>query len=133
MRNPVRLFTALALLSVFFALPAAAQDMAPDPQPGQTVLVHFLVVPGWIQGEKGGGDVEAALDALKQRMVELAGGFTVLGATSGGSDSSGEVRHADNYSFLVASDKDISAELQAAVREQFNDDAFLLVWPAERK
>ena len=135
MLKHIRLVLALVLLSAFLSLPAFAQDaaMAPDPEPGQTVMVHFLVVQGWIEGEKGGGDVEAALSALKARMIELAGGYTELGATKGGSDSSGSVHHEDNYSFLVAAKGDISAELHAAAMECFNDEGFLLVWPAQRK
>ncbi|AGW12058.1 hypothetical protein [Megalodesulfovibrio gigas] len=90
----------------------------------QNAFIHFFVVP--TQGE----GVEAATEALKGELVDLAGGYTELGAASGGDrDADGSLHRSDHRAFLVAARKDLSMQLEALLAATFHKEKpFMLVW-----
>ena len=81
-----------------------------------------------------GGDLTASIAMLKRKFIELAGGYTDMGQTPGGSlQDDGKIKVQDNLSFMVAAKKDISDEIKEFVPQHFAGNAFILVWPAKRR
>ena len=93
------------------------------------VFVHFLVVPS---KTKDGQDINEALTKLRVKLAEIAGGYTDLGPTNGGYlPSAGKLRQSNNYSFMVAAPRVVTAELDAYVSSHFDTtNPFVLVWEA---
>ena len=111
---------ALALLLVLAAVPARAESQK---------MVHFIVVS---YQAADGADIDAAITELKAKFLELAGGYTELGITSGGYlPPGGAAVKSDGRSFLVAADTDLSAEIMAWAESKFVGPPFILVWPAK--
>lgn len=113
-------FAAALLLLVGFAVSAHAADPKP-------FHVHFVVVPATLEnGLSSGG----AVTLFKKQVLELAGGFTELGATRGGSLENDGVKQRENLSFIIGADRDISKELKKMSITFFGGDgAFILAWP----
>ncbi len=122
MRRYSLLLASLGLFATLFVCcaPASAQDNA---------RVHFIVVP---PQTNDGSDLVVALNELKKTFIELAGGYTELGKTQGGSKDSGAgVNESANYSFIVAANKDLTKELEAYISEHFSGSRpFILTWAA---
>ena len=93
------------------------------------VYVHFLVVPS---KTKGARSITKALASLKTKLAELAGGYTHLGPTDGGYlNAKGNLERENNFSFIVASPKNISSEIEKYVAENFaTEKPYILVWKA---
>lgn len=91
-------------------------------------FIHFFVIPA--QGEVD----EAAVEALTQDLVAMAGGYTELGQASGGDRGpegapQGTVSRSNHRAFLVAAREDLSVRLEALLTEKFQDKTpFVLVW-----
>jgi hypothetical protein len=92
------------------------------------VMVHFMVVPAQ---PKDGMERNHAMAEFREKLAELAGGYTCLEVTDGGSISAaGQYRSELNYSFIVAAEKDMTGELEKLATEFFDaDKPFILVWP----
>lgn len=131
MRRTWTVWLALALLAAL-AVPARA---------GEPVKVHLIVVTGTIEGR----DVQAELMKLKNLFLEKAGGFTELGATTGGevkglslgpqgvTKEGGVAQRGSNYTFLVSAQRDLAADFKAYITDRFKHEPFILVWDAMRE
>lgn len=106
------------VLALMWALPASA---------GAKTYIHFLVVP---DQARDGVKIDQALADFKRELIKLAGGYTLLGRSSGGALHPGDqLKTENNYSFLVSADRDISAELAKYISQHFKTDRpFVLVW-----
>ncbi|CCH48017.1 hypothetical protein [Pseudodesulfovibrio piezophilus] len=94
-----------------------------------SVFVHFVVLPVK-QGE--GGENSPALNTFRAEMIMLAGGYSELGPSLGGSLHPEGVVSKENISYLVSADRDISLEIRKVVNTLFGlEKAFILVWPAQ--
>jgi hypothetical protein len=93
------------------------------------VFVHFLVVPS---KAKDGQDINEALAKLRLKLAEIAGGYTDLGPTNGGYlPPGGKLRQSNNYSFIVAAPRIVTADLDAYVCSHFDTrEPYVLVWEA---
>lgn len=99
------------------------------PAPAQPVHIHFFVVP--TQAVDGVNHWEA-MEKLKAKLVELAGGYTELGLSNGGSNSSGSLEQEYNFSFMVSASRDITADLEAFIPRYFaTARPFILHWTGE--
>lgn len=107
---------ALALLAGL-SLPARA---------GQTAHIHFVVVaPAPAQGMS---PIEA-MAGFRQGLLKLAGGYTEWGPTQGASKQTGGVYRQNNFSYLVAADRDLTPELVALVKKYSKaEHPFVLHW-----
>ncbi len=95
----------------------------------QPFFVHFVVVAKTLPD---GSDSAPAVVEFKKEILKLAGGFTELGSTHGGSLKDGIVKHRENLSFIIGAKKDISLELKALTKRLFQGDgAFILAWPGK--
>jgi len=122
-----RLIPFVVSLCLVLAVAFVAADVdAGDQKP---FFVHFTVLSKTMPD---GTDAGPALLSFKAEVIKLAGGFTELGSTRGGSLHSDGVHDEDNVSFIIGADKDISKELKAMTQRLFKDDgAFILVWPGK--
>ena len=112
----------LVLGLVFGATFASADEQKP-------FFVHFVVVPSATQY---GAETRAAILKFEEEVILLAGGFTELGPSRGGSIENGVVKPQENLSFIIGADRDVSKELKALSRKIFKDDgAFILAWPGK--
>lgn len=113
----------LVLAVCAFAL-GATDARADSAKPFQ---VHFTVVPATMPD---GSDAGPALEQFKAEVIKLAGGFTELGPSRGGSLHPDGVHHSNNIAFLIGADRDLSAELKALTLRLFGETSvFILVWP----
>ncbi|ADU63164.1 MAG: hypothetical protein KUA35_04510 [Pseudodesulfovibrio sp.] len=114
---------ALVLLTCVLAL-GATDARADSAKPFQ---VHFTVVPATMPD---GSDAGPALEQFKAEVIKLAGGFTELGPSHGGSLRPDGMHQSNNIAFLIGADKDLSAELKALTLRLFGEtNVFILVWP----
>ncbi len=119
---PFVLSLCLVLAVAFVATNATADDQKP-------FFVHFVVVNKTLPD---GSDSGPAVLLFKAEVIKLAGGYTELGSSKGGSLENGVVEDQDNLSFIIGADKDISKELKAMTKRLFKDDgAFILSWPGK--
>ena len=118
-----------ASFALFVLLVCGLMSNCPSGYAESRVYVHFFVVPAAV---KSGKNLSEELTTLRQKLVSLAGGYTELGPSRGGSKGpNGEVETEDNYSFLVAAPKNITAELKKYIPEHFaTEHPFVLVWEA---
>ena len=91
MKRLIPVFLCLVLILGVFAVRAEAGD----PQP---FFIHFVVLPV-------ASDDDPRVLEFKKMALALAGGFTELGATSGGSMHKDGVHQEDNISFIVGAEK----------------------------
>lgn len=118
----IKRFMPLFFIVIFslFALTAQAADTVP-------CFTHFVVVDSILPD---GSESAEAVRAFEKEVIKMAGGFTELGMSRGGSIVNGAVEHQKNISFVIAADQDISKELKALSIELFGGrGAFVLVWP----
>ncbi|WP_319466136.1 hypothetical protein [uncultured Pseudodesulfovibrio sp.] len=109
----------LFAMTVFFGTDCRAED-------SKDTFIHFTVLP---QKMPSGADSWPVVMEFKTKVMELAGGFTELGPSRGGSLHPDSVHHEENLSFLIAADRDISADLKKLITSYFNkENAFILVW-----
>lgn len=121
MKRCAMLVLVLAVCAFAFGATDARADSA------KPFKVHFTVVPATMPD---GSDAGPALEQFKAEVIKLAGGFTELGPSRGGSLHPDGVHHSNNIAFLIGADKDISAELKALTLRLFGETSvFILVWP----
>jgi hypothetical protein len=121
MKRIIPLIICLALI-----LCAGAAQAADEQQP---FIVHFVVVPGTMPD---GSDSSPAIMEFRKEVLKLAGGYTELGQSHGGSLHGGVVKQQENVSFIIGAKKDISPDLKAMTRKLFKGDgAFILSWPGK--
>ncbi|QGY41636.1 hypothetical protein GM415_16410 [Pseudodesulfovibrio cashew] len=105
---------------------AAGAAQAGEQEP---FVVHFVVI-GKVLPD--GSDSAPLMDEFKLEVLKLAGGFTELGPTRGGSLHDNVVRSEENVSFIIGAKKDISVELKALTDRLFKDGgAFIMSWPGK--
>lgn len=110
---PMLLALSLCLASV---LPAMAESQ---------VYIHFIVVP--IPSQDGEKD---EIEALRNKLIELAGGYTELGLVNGGSiEADGKPGTARNFAYMVSASRNLTADLEEYVPLHFpTSKPFVLVW-----
>ena len=119
---PFVLSLCLVLVVAFVATDANADEQKP-------FFVHFVVVTKTMPD---GSDSGPAVLSFKAEVIKLAGGYTEIGSTSGGSLKADGVQDQDNITFIIGADKDISKELKAMTKRIFmGDGAFILAWPGK--
>lgn len=122
MKRLIPLFLCLALVLGFAASEAQAAEQ-------KAAVVHFVVVP---QTLASGYDSAPVVLEFKKAVIELAGGFTELGPSRGGSVGDGMVKHEQNISFVIGADRDISMELQELADRLFDGKGvFIMSWPGK--
>lgn len=115
-----RFISAILCLIVCVVLHAGNASAA-DQEP---FVVHFVVISTT--------EDDPRLREFKKVAITMAGGYTELGATSGGSMDGGAVKQRDNVSFIIGSKNDISKELKLLTKSLFGGDgAFVLSWPGK--
>ncbi|GAB7081609.1 hypothetical protein [Megalodesulfovibrio paquesii] len=89
--------------------------------------IHFFVVP--TQGTQSA----KALEAMREHLVALAGGFTELGTAPGGErQPDGQEGRQVNAAFLVAAPENLSRQIEAYVATHFKEERpFVLVWQGQ--
>ncbi len=113
--------TALAALAIALVLGLAAPVPA-----AETAHIHFLVVAP--QPAQGMAPLQA-MTGFRAGLVKLAGGFTEWGPTSGASRQNKEGMRQNNFSFIVAADRDLTRELAALIKKFFPaSQPFVLHW-----
>lgn len=114
-------------LCLFFAVAFVSTDSdAADQEP---FFVHFTVISKTMPD---GSDSGPAILKFKKEVIKLAGGYTELGSSRGGSLEAGGVHDEDNISFVIGAKSDISMELKEMTKRLFGDDgAFILSWPGK--
>lgn len=111
---------ALVLVSLALLLGLAAPALA------QTAHIHFVVV-----APKAGAGTSPilAMAGFRKGLLALAPGYTEWGPTQGASKQAGGVARQDNFSYLVAADRDLTPELVKLIK-QYSDvkRPFVLHW-----
>lgn len=112
------------LLALILSVVCVANASASEPAP---VYVHMVVVSATLTD--GSSSADSVL-AFEKAVIEMAGGFTRLGSSSGGILKGDTVEHQQNVTFMVAGQKDLSEELKALTLKLFGGDGgFILAWP----
>lgn len=112
---------ALGALALLLLLAAAGPARAANP-----VHIHFLVVP---PTPVAGLDNLQALEGFRKDLAALAGGYTEWGPSQGASRQGGKLHRETNFSYLVASDRDLTAELAKLIAKYFvAGQPFVLHW-----
>lgn len=112
------------VLALFMVMAFAVASPAADAKP---FYVHLVVVPAALEN---GLSSQPVLPKFKEQVIQLAGGFTEIGATRGGSMGNGGVKDQENFSFIIGADTDISIKLKKMTKALFGGDgAFILAWP----
>lgn len=115
---------ALCLALILCAGTALAADDAQQP-----FMIHYVVVPGVMPD---GSDSSTAILEFKKEVVKLAGGYTELGQSHGGSIHDGMVKQQENVSFIIGAKKDISKKIKSLTKKLFKGNgAFILCWPGK--
>ncbi len=122
-------FVALSALFLCAALVLRAPGVCLAEENAAPVTVHFFLVPAVLPD---GSDSSPGLPALRLFLAKLAGGYTELGAGSGGYlDEKGELVKEDNHAFLVSADKDLSKDIRSYLEKNFPQSMhYILVWKA---
>ncbi len=92
------------------------------------MVVHLVIVPS----EVASVDYDQVIPELEDKFIQLAGGFTLLGSSRGGAEKIQGITTENNFTYLVAADKNIAAEINAYVSNIFVEEPFILVWTAQR-
>lgn len=120
-----RLIPALFCLLLVIACAVPQVDAAEQ----KDAYIHFVVIN---QVLPDGSDSSPVVLEFKKAVIKLAGGFTELGRTRGGSMGDDMVKHEQNISFIIGADKDISLELRKLTEKLFDGDgAFIMSWPGK--
>jgi len=95
-----------------------------------SVHIHFFVVPSQ---PAAGVNYWDAMEALRAKLVELAGGYTELGPSNGGSEGSGGTINKEyNFSFLASAPRDITSDLEEFIPKYFDISLpFILHWTGD--
>ncbi|MCF8032900.1 MAG: hypothetical protein K9K66_07800 [Desulfarculaceae bacterium] len=112
---------ALAFLALALLL-----SLSPPVLAGQTAHIHFVVVAP--KPAQGMSPIEA-MAGFRAGLLKLAGGYTEWGPTQGASKHTGGVYRQNNFSYLVAADRDLTKELVALIKK-YSDakKPFVLHW-----
>ncbi len=114
----------LIWLALILSLACVPNVSASEPAPA---YVHMVVVSATLSD---GSSSEDAVLAFEKAVIEMAGGFTKLGSSSGGILRGDTVEHQQNVTFMVAGQKDLSKELKTLTLKLFGGDGgFILAWP----
>ncbi len=118
MRHFLFLILSCFLVLLLFGGPASAE--------GKPVVVHFVVLP---ENLPDGSSAESAFKTFQAEMIMLAGGFSELGPSQGGSLHPGGVVPKDNRAYLVSAKKDICDDIKIVVQRIFKiKKVFILSW-----
>lgn len=99
---------------------------ATEPKP---VFVHFVVLPSVLAD---GSSAQSAYKTFQAEMIMLAGGYSKLGGSDGGSLHPQGVVPKENMAYLVSSSKKIGPEIKKVVQQIFGiERVFILCWPGE--
>lgn len=111
---------ALVLLALALVAALAAPALA------QTAHIHFVVVA---PKPAPGMSPILAMAGFREGLLKLAKGYTEWGPTQGASQGTGGVYRQNNFSYLVAADRDLTPELVALIKEFSDAKApFVLHW-----
>ena len=118
----------LSLICIIVLIPALF--IVGNSKAESDVFIHFIVVSNT---PAEGMEISESLAFLKKKLVELAGGYTYLGATQGGwLPPGGKLDEESNHSFLVSAPKNVTAELEKSISSLFKmQKPFILVWRGE--
>lgn len=116
----------LVALCALVAVCALCLAAVPSAHAEKAMTVHFVVIKDNVPGV----DYAKEVPALKDALCRMAGGYTALGATSGGSLHEGLPEHTQsNHSYLVAAPENIAGQIAEYVEKHFGDLPFILAWP----
>lgn len=88
--------------------------------------IHFLVVPP--APASGLSDLQA-VEGFRNALAQLSGGYTEWGPSQGASREGGKLRRETNFSYLVAADRDLTADLVKLIQKYFTAPRpFVLHW-----
>lgn len=122
MKRSIFLFACLCL-----ALTVAVTVHSSDEQ--KPFVVHMVVLDKVLPD---GSDAAPAVLKFEEEVLKLAGGFTELGTTYGGSYRDNMVKRQDGFTFIIGAEKDITMELNEAVKRLYQGEgAFILSWPGK--
>lgn len=95
----------------------------------QKTFVHMVVV-----GVNPVSDTAAQdkLSQIEKGFLRLAGGFTRMGWTQGGSNEPGQPPSQTNVTYMVSAKRKMASEISMAVEMVAGERPFILVWPGER-
>ncbi|MBU1611842.1 MAG: hypothetical protein KKC99_08350 [Proteobacteria bacterium] len=114
----------ICMLVLLMALGVASMALAEE----KAMVVHFVVVPS----DSPGVNYATEVPELQKMLTRLAGGYTAMGATHGGSAKDTGLTAEQNMSYMVAAKKNVAAEISTYVTEHFKEEPFILVWNAQR-
>lgn len=90
-------------------------------------LMHYVQVPQTM--EDGSAITDEQVRKFEEYLVQLAGGYTKLNETSGGSlGELGEIRRRAHISYLVGSSSDEREQLAQYVMVNFGYDSYIFAW-----
>jgi hypothetical protein len=113
--------SALPALALALVLALAAPALAANP-----AHIHFLVTP---PTPAPGLNPTQAVERFREGLLKLAGGYTEWGPTQGAARHGGGIHRENNFSYLVAADRDLTPELAALVKKCFSaPHPFVLHW-----
>lgn len=114
------ILVACLCLALILALSAHGND---EQKP---FVVHFVVLDKELPD---GSDAAPAVLKFEEDVLKLAGGFTEIGTTYGGSLRDGVVKRQDNFSFIIGAKEDVSLELNKIVKKLYQGEgAFIMSW-----
>jgi len=114
------------ILALVIVVVAVSSALAASPAPAKrTAIVHYFVVPDSVSVER--------VKELNEFLTMTAGGFSALRSNGGILGNPGKELIDDNWSYLVAADRDMSAEIQDYLKQYCRmPKVFILVWKAGR-
>ncbi|RJX29239.1 MAG: hypothetical protein C4525_14790 [Desulfarculus sp.] len=93
---------------------------------GSPAHIHFVVVPAT---PKAGLSFVQAMAGLRNGFVKLAGGYTEWVLTQGAAQGAEGVQRENNFSFLVAAERNLTDDLAKLVQRYFEAPRpFVLHW-----
>lgn len=117
---------ALIVLLLVCLTSLCAECLASEEGAQRDAYVHFMVLPVNLPD---GSDAESAFKTFRAEMIMLAGGYSELGPSQGGSLHPEGVVSKDNVAYIVSANRDISSEIKKVTMEIFGiERVFILVW-----
>lgn len=116
-------------LTIFLSIAAAWALIGVSQTPSNTTHVYFFVAPALLPD---GTSSEVEIQALKNFLVDTAGGYSGLGESEGGWKSAeGKLETEKNHTFFVSCPKDIAKDLQQFLSDHFGQGApYIITWEA---